>query len=407
MIERFLPQDRNAPEKIAFLMMGVYIAVLNFPMVMSIRQSSFFLALALVIYPALTRREWPPLKTQLLLWAGAAVISLIPSDDISFSLSEIKKEILYSIIAFWLFFIVIRTQRDFRAVSAVILASATLAVVASFFIYFVQHRGFEDLSQTNILYDMRAYYSFYMISTAVFCLVLIISEEVRPFLRSYAFVLLPLCLLCVYIARLRAGYLAILLASLIFLFYNNFIGKPLKTKLAALFLVILIALPLPLILTNKDLKVTHSLSPSSTVQRLKTEERLVIWVGALKDIKERPVLGNGFGYREFLATDINPPKSIDAHNLFLNYALMSGAFGMLALFALFGKLFILLNSNALRFRITEPSLFGISLGGIMLLAVFLTISMTSDIMTRHSGQFFWSLMGIVLGASRAPGANSI
>lgn len=406
MIERFLPQDRKAPEKIAFLMMGVYIAVLNFPMVMSIRQSSFFLALALVIYPVLTRREWPPLKTQLLLWAAAAAISLIPSDNISFSLSEFKKEILYSILAFWLFFTVIRTQRDFRAVSMVILASATLAVVASFFIYFVQHRGFEDLSQTGILYDMRAYYSFYMISTAVFCLVLIVSEGVQPFLRAYAFVLLPLCLLCVYIARLRAGYLAILLASLIFLFYNNFIRKPLKTKLAALFLVILIALPLPLILTKKDLRITHPLSPSSTVEKLKGEERLLVWAGALRNIKERPVLGKGFGYKEFFAIEMTPQKNIDAHNLFLNYALMTGVLGMLALFALFVKLFMLLNSNALRFRLTEPSLFGISLGGIMLLAVFLTINMTSDIMTRHSGQFFWSLMGIVLGASR-PGADSI
>ncbi|MBE7413983.1 MAG: hypothetical protein HS130_01620 [Deltaproteobacteria bacterium] len=84
---------------------------------------------------------------------------------------------------------------------------------------------------------------------------------------------------------------------------------------------------------------------------------------------------------------------------------MAGAGGIVFLMLLFWKLFSRMHSAVL---IPRPGKewFYIGVSGVGLLLAFLVLNMTEDIMTRHTGQTFWALSGMVLGSGREARAIS-
>lgn len=392
--------------------MGVYLFVLPLPQVISIREASFFLAIVIVVVSRLRGGgwEWPPLKTLLLLWVALPLVSLVASDDIWLSLSEIKKEILYPILAFWLFYTVARGKRDFAFLALFILASATLSIMASLYTYYYLGLGFGDLTVSGYLYGSSAYYGFFMLSTAAVGVAVAMSKDAGKVLRGFVLGLMPLCALGVYMAKLRAGYLAIAVAACVFLIYTNVVKKSLTRKIVVLACMLLIVLSIPQIIAKKSLNpATSSGNFSASLVALANEERFVIWKKSIEEIFERPILGKGFGNKEILVDARDRSifySKIYPHNIFLSYGIMTGVGGAALLLVIFARLFLLLHHKTMRSIGVDRTYFGISLSGILLLVVFVVLNLMVDLMTRHTGQLFWALMGMTLGSCRIEGTKN-
>lgn len=382
--------------------MGVYLFSLNLPGVVTLREAGLFLSLFFAAALMWRRRrvEWPPMRLLIFLWPALALITIVYGPDISHSLSEIKKEIVYPVLAFWVFYAMTRSGRDFAYLGAWFLSSAALMIAASIYCYYVLGLGFEALEETGFAYGKRAYFGFFMVSAFVIALGAGLQKGAGSWLRAFALALAPLCLLGIYFARLRAGYLAAIAAVAIFLLYGKVLKYGFRARMASMAIAGLVAVSLlPMVSAKRDLNMDLSLeSWRSSIEQLRIEERWIIWEGSVREILKRPVQGLGFGNKEIFVPAFRLGH-VYPHNIFLSYGVMTGAGGMVFLFILFGRTFHLMHGAALMSRTgKEWSYIGIS--GIGLLAAFLALNMTEDIMTRHTGQTFWALSGMVLGSLR-------
>lgn len=377
---------------------------MNLPGVVTIREAGFFLSLALAAAHMwrMRRPEWPPMRLLLLIWPALALITIIPGEDISRSLSEVKKEIVYPVLAFWVFYVMTRSGRDFAYLGAWFLSGAALMAAAGMYFYYVLGFGFEVLEESGFAYGKRPYFGFFMASASVVGLGLGLTKGVGWRLRAFALALAPLCVLGVYFARLRAGYLAIIAAIAVFIIYGKVLRSGLRARLAATAIAALILVSIvPMVSARRDLNVDLSLVGwKSAIEKLKAEERWIIWEGSAREIMKRPLQGLGFGNKEIFVPAFRLGH-VYPHNLFLSYGVMAGAGGMIFLILLFWKLFRLMHSAALSGAGKEWFFIGVS--GVGLLLAFLVLNMTEDIMTRHTGQTFWALSGMVLGSSRRHG----
>lgn len=402
-VDPFPHPGRPPLELLALVCMGVYLFVLNLPGVVTIREASLFTAVVLAAVSAARRRRWsrPPMAAWLGAWLAVAVISVAAAGDPGHAVSEIKKDIVYPVLAFWLFYVMVRDEGDYYILSLFILAGASLLAVSSLYAYFVTGLRFEELTGPGILYGNRENFSFFMLAAALVCMALAMTRGVWWPVRAYATVLAPLCVIGVYFARLRAGYLAVCLAVCLVLVYTNVAGRSLGRKAVVLLCLLVVAVPLPAIMAKRDLDFT--LDPDMikvSIDRLGKEERWTIWKESVDRISERPLLGRGFGEKELFIPGFRVER-VYPHNLFLSYGMMTGVAGAGVVLIIFGRLFLILNGRVPGFRPGPRSCYNITLAGLAILLVFAVLNMTEDIMTRHSAQLFWALMGMTLGACRA------
>lgn len=396
--------NKTTVERLALSLLGVYLFVLPLPWVISIREGSLFLAIFLIAVSWFKERrwEWPPLKILLLIWIGLAVLSLAASDNVSMSLSEIKKDIIYPVMAFWLSYVLVRNRSDFVFMSFFILVSASLTILASIYMYYYIGLDSTQIPQTGYLYSQREYYSFFMLSAAAVGVAVAMSKETKTVLKGYAVALIPLCVLGVYFTRLRSGYLAIIASFCMFLIYTNVVKKTgiRRTVILTVMLLVIFTVPLTIAHQGEWIFKVNPQNTKASFSILMKEGRLTLWKDSIKEILKKPVLGKGFGNKS-LKTDAFPGHtSAFPHNIFLSYGTMTGVGGAILLLVIFGRLFLLLHSKTIGFLGVDRTCFGISLSGVLLLVVFVLVNLTSDVMTRHSGQLFWALMGMTLGSCR-------
>ncbi|WKZ32529.1 MAG: O-antigen ligase family protein [Thermodesulfobacteriota bacterium] len=402
------PSNSPTPalERAALASMGVYLFALNLPGVVTLREAGFFLALFLAAAHMWRkgRVEWPPMRLLLFIWPALALLTIIPGEDVSRSLSEIKKEIVYPVLAFWVFYAMTRSGRDFAYLGMWFLSGAALMVAAGIYFYYVLGLGFDSLEESGFAYGKRAYYGFFMASAAVVGLGLGLARG-PGWVRAFALGLAPLCMLGIYFARLRAGYLAVIAAAAVFIIYGKILRYGLKVRLASIAVAALVLVSVvPMVSTTRDLNMDLSIEGwRGAIKELKVEERWIIWEGSFREIMKRPFQGLGFGNKEIFVPAFRLGH-VYPHNLFLSYGVMAGAGGIIFLLLLFWRLFSLMHSAV---SISRPGKEGFYIGvsGVGLLLAFLVLNMTEDIMTRHTGQTFWALSGMVLGSLKSSGTD--
>jgi len=388
-------------ERAALYSMGVYLFVLNLPRVASLREASFLIsaALAAAYMWKMGRVAWPPMRLLLLMWLAFAFLSVIPGSDLPFSISEVKKDVVYPLMAFWVFYVMTKGERDFLSLSIPFLISAALVSLASFYAYFVLGLGFEELVDSGYLYGKRAYYSFFMLSAAIVAIGLAGCGSAGRRLKTLAIALVPVFCTGVYFARLRVGYLAIIMAAFLFFIYGKVLRQGLKRRILAGAVAASILVTLPLLATYRDLDFGLDIeSMKTSFERIRTEERWIIWEGAVKEISSNPVFGRGFGNKEIYVPDFRLGY-VYPHNILLSYGVMTGVAGIVLLMLIFGKLCWMMHAKVGQCA-SNSAQFSIILAGLVLTSVFFLLNMTEDIMTRHTGQLFWALTGMFLGAGR-------
>jgi O-antigen ligase len=136
--------------------------------------------------------------------------------------------------------------------------------------------------------------------------------------------------------------------------------------------------------------------------RFDRDPRLEIWRYAGERIRERPWFGHGYGrgiLRADFRTHFDNPLKWHGHNLVVDYALEAGVVGVVAIVGLLLALFV----HAWRiYRSDDPSLWPLGAWVLTMLVGVLIKVMTDDILVRESSLLFWSVLGIVFGqASRA------
>ncbi len=400
-------------ESVALLLTCAYLFVLLLPGVATIREATLFIAIVIMVYVEVKskRWKWPPLTVLFFFWLAVSLLSLFASRDILHSLAEIKKDVLYPIMAFWLLYSVTKGKRELSYLSAGFFLSIFCILVASYISYYYLGLRYETLHSRGYLFGSKSYYVFMLLAVTSLAVLFVMPGTKSTVFRFCCALLIPVSIFATYFARLRSGYLAIVAAVSVYLVYTNFIRKSIKRKALLLSCMVLVAFLVPGMITHRNFFLSlNTDSLGSAIKSLRHEERLVIWNKAVSEISRKPILGNGFGYDEvnvvlekkLIDYPEVPSYTLDAHNLFLNYGLMTGVGGTIVLFALFGRVYWLLHKKAVLFLGTDLFRFNVVLSGLLVLTVFVTINMTSDIMTRHTGQLFWAFMGLFFGAVRDP-----
>lgn len=138
--------------------------------------------------------------------------------------------------------------------------------------------------------------------------------------------------------------------------------------------------------------------PQATVaEALADDPRIGLWEHIFERIAQRPWTGYGYGksiLREELRAELGNPLLLHAHNIFVSQWLQTGAIGALTLLAVFGALAF---RYAAFMRDPDGTLAAVGVMGLVLLAMFVTKSMTDDFLIRPSSKEFWALNAALVG----------
>ena len=148
-------------------------------------------------------------------------------------------------------------------------------------------------------------------------------------------------------------------------------------------------------------KAVVSRTSTAEQARFDRDPRFEIWRYAGERISEHPWFGHGYGrgiLRSDFRTHFANPLKWHGHNLVVNYALEAGVVGVIAIVGLLLALIV----NAWRvYRSGDPSLWPLGAWALTMIAGLLVKTMTDDILVRDNALLFWSVLGIVFGqASR-------
>lgn len=382
----------NSP--LAFLPFGLFLFILPFPGTVALRLLCLAVACAIAIYG--WRRLAPPAfpcKGAIAAWVGIAVLSIFFAVDPGYSLSEIKNEVGYTLMAAATFFLYMNDQSRLRlGCIAVLLAVVTLAVWA--LSRYAIYGHWNDAAGHG---GVGTYASYMLMIAPVF----VVGWYLFPRWKWAMVLVGALAVASAAYARQRAFWPVLGIEALLFWWL---VSRPVgavglrKSRgaltVAAVFLAVGVLVAAMLVATQENRVTLHGEDVA-----LKNDGRLKLWPTVLGTILEHPITGAGFGrnamklgYPELLSSA--DPNFWHAHNMFLNYGLAMGLPGMIALIYLFVSLsrvyWRLSHSSDELVRITGAA-------GLMLVIAVLLRNMTNDFFLRDNALFFWAINGMFLG----------
>jgi O-antigen ligase len=363
---------------------AVFLFVLPFAHVTALRSISFAVA---VVLAALAIRRLPlksiPMKVPFVLWAAAALASLLTAIDPAYSLDQIKGDVLYPALAFLVFFVFTNGIREYvfwRSTIAVCLLTLSAIAAVSFHHYGEWRDGYQnDIGE----YGMFLLLSFPLLLSAFFSGPLG-GGRLERFVVAAALIS---GIYAGYLSKGRALWLGFIVVALMTTAYVVIRRKAGKAGTLAIAAALIAA----------SLSVAVMVSKQRGVEVTYIDARIPIYALALENISQHPLYGTGFG-REANRQAYKrafPEGSIrHAHNIFLSYAEQMGVWGLFALLALFWTLLTRFWRVA---RNAVPEMGGIGLTGFSLTTVFLLKGLLDMFFTGHLLLIFWGYAGILLG----------
>lgn len=349
-----------------------------------------------------------PLKLPLALWTGIATLSLTWSLNPTLSFNELKTEIGYGMIAFFSFYALTQSEREWKlwlkCIAAGMVTTATLALWAN-------RANLADFRNYDLDWQHGfVTYSTYLTTILPVLIYLWLKTPIAKYPRNLLWLIVPLFLFAGYATLNRMFWIT---SSFVFMTWvglwwvrhgrRNQIGTILAVAIGS---VLVIAL---LFLTVANQRPADTvIRPSATtmtsshlVDTFEHSERYDIWHFWLARVVEKPLTGVGFGrdLPHFIYADMKPREwhtlmFAHAHNVLLNSALQLGIVGLAAFLFLLGAL-VRRFWHLYRSPLEEASLIGIC--GITTVIAMLSKNMTDDLFWRGDALLFWVLMGILLG----------
>ena len=336
-------------------------------------------------------------------WIALCIASLAWSVDAGYTLAELRREILYGVFAFLLFFLGTRTPRLLHLWIAVLLAGAFLLGVGEWLRFLMPGvKWARDVSMGP------GPFSTHVLLLAPL-LVLVVWRAPVGMGRSIAFTLiLGTALVVAGIAGDSRILWMALLVSAVTAFAAFHVCTPARhaTRPAArrALLIALAVLPV-LMVAATEYKLRLYPRAADTIESFAADERPLIWQVAVGFARERPWLGYGYG-REILGARISGALEkaklgqpyLHGHNVVLDAELQMGVPGVIA----FVMLMAALAAAFLQARKREEGS-PLAIVGVAVLTGYLTKCLTDDFFFRPNSLVFWAIGGMLLGlAARLP-----
>lgn len=351
------------------------------------------------------RRVPGPLAAAGLAWAGLCIASLAWSVNPDYTLDEARRELLYGLGVFVLFFLGTREARDLYVWIGTLFFGALLLGLGEWL------NGFFP----GVYLFRKSSIGPGPLSTHVLMLapLLLLCARGAFDARAWPRALVALATLVLLGAGLagesRMLWTALLVsASVAFMLFvaRADPADPARKLARRAFIAAAVALPL-LLLVSAESKLRYYPRAESATAALAFDERPVIWRIALSKLAERPWIGHGYGreiiepdMRKGLAQSGSTKRFGHGHNVFLDAALELGAIGVVAFTFLVGAI----AWCYWRLREDRDTLM-LAIVGLALLAGYLAKNMTDDFFHRPNSLVFWAINGALLGlaTSRALG----
>lgn len=378
---------------------------------MALRMLTLFLSGALAIRHAINN-PFPeiPVKLPLALWAGVSVLSLSWSVDPLFSLSELKTELAYGMVAFFSFYILTQNSQEWQRWLQAIVAGMMLTVTM---LIWTNHNHLASFQA----YDWHWQHGFVAYSTYLVtilpCLIYFWLAKSGGHIYKLRWALLPLFLFAGYATLNRMFWLT---TSLVFIVWIGLWWarreRDRHTK-ALLAITISGVLTLTLLfIAVAGQRPSDNTAPQAATSSISDHlrntfehsERYDIWRFWLTHIADKPLTGVGFGrdlphltYADNKPQDWPDLMFAHAHNILLDFTMQLGLVGLAAFLFLLGAL-LRYFWRLYRNPVEEVALIGIC--GMTTVIAMLSKNMTDNLFWRGDALLFWALMGILLGYGR-------
>ena len=332
------------------------------------------------------------------LWALLATASLAWSADPGYTLSELRREVLYGALAFAVFFYAATSAARLRLWGGALLAGT--AALALFEI--VRAHAAPGLAPWH---GGPGRFSTHLALVAPFLLLLVAQPPEgfgrRPGLAATAFACFGLAALDTHNRIVWAAFLTALLV--IALAMAPVVAAPARRRLALATMAAGLAIAgLFALSVTQKVEVSYP-TAASAADTFVLDHRHQLWAIAADVIEERPLAGHGFG-REVLERRFRERMSgsgyefaTHGHNLILNAAVSLGALGVAILATLLAALALEHGRN-----LSRPGTRVLGAIGLALVAAFLVKNLTDDFFNRHNALVFWALNGMLVGLARRP-----
>jgi len=385
--------DRRLNEVLQAVPFAGLLLILPFPGTVAMRLLMLTAAFLVAVF-AWQRFKTPaiPCRLALLLWAGVAVVSLAYAADPAYSLTEVKNEIGYAMMAFLAFF---SFTRDPARLKVIVTAAIAGAMILSTWVLIVfMQVGYWDEGRGH-----GGVGAFASLAVAVMPMLgLALALFVERWQRVLIVVAVIVLAFAVFHSHQRILWVALGVQGAIGLLLLRSAGVVRIRPIALLALLLAGVLATgALILSTHEKRVLAGDKMESSIER---DYRIAHWGRVMARVAEHPLSGAGFG-REGMKRaypDLvpgKPPQSMlwHPHNVFLTYGIGMGFPGIAALVFLFASLGWTLWRRGGNGKLQAAT----SAAGIVLLAGVVTRNFTNDFFMRDGALMFWALTGALLG----------
>lgn len=371
----------------------LYILVMTVPHINAIRSGLIIVAvLGLIVRGILTRRlplKTTPLDIPIFLYTAIIVFKSVVSIDPAYSLETLRKELLYQLLFYYLTVSVMDSPKYTRRIMISLIISVT--VIAGV--------GLSGYFNGELVKDGRATSFLTSFGRAAFFTAMVMPLALSRFLctrgwrRTTALAVLILCLGFMLVTMSRGAWISSLLAVSILAALKD-------RRMLVLLLIGVISAPwfLPPDIIMRASSITRIMEMEDNEA---FGDRIWMWRSAVLMIRERPLLGAGYGnrifqrlYPDFIFSESSGMIFENAHNLYLQIVLETGFLGLLSFFCIVSVIAFLVFRQLRRkpLPMVESQLLGIA-GSF---AVFLIFSFTTFRFENEIGILFWILAGCVV-----------
>jgi O-antigen ligase len=373
----------------------ILLCSLPFAHTIALRLICLFVGLLLAA-PTL-RREWRllPCALAIVVWAGICLASVAWSVRPAYSFGEFRNEVFYPVVAFATFYAMARGEGALRAWALSL--AAGFFVAAAFAVYYYFRLPLAWQKADFLLGDVNQLSTYLVLIAPIFAAFALQRRATASGLRALLIAAGALFIAAGWFTQNRTLWLALLAQTIVFAaLYLWREERKVSVRDLATVVVICAAILGLFALTSYNKSGVIPLDAAGWETDLDQSMRPKIWRYGLEMWAQRPLLGYGYG-RGILGDEFTRSFGtmvLHAHNMFLDYALETGAVGLCILAVLFASLawkFV----GFVRANERETRIIGIA--GLCLVIGAIAKSTTDDPLVRENSLLFWALLGMLLG----------
>lgn len=382
--------------------MATYLLVLPIAHTIAIRYIAFYSLLLLTLWAVWRYRLRLsfPVAWAWAVYAAIALCSVLYAIDPAYSLSEVKREVVYGIFALVLAASWVRSTEALSRIMGVVVVGNLLMVGYAVFSIVVSGLGQSYLQEGS--FSGVGMFSTYLVTVLPFVAVYALQlKDTHKTIYYLLLAVLALNVVVLYFSGNRAGLVSLLVElGLAGYLLRDSIFLPAQRRVLIGIIVLAVALSGLLVKQANDRNVLLQSELGSTAAD-EPDQRRKIWHVAVGNIRAHPLIGAGFGREVFR---LRNPEFFEensnywhAHNILLNKGVQMGIPGMLAFL---GLIFAVLRAVWVpRTRRQQISpLHAYEIACVVMIVGLLTKNMTDDFFVRDGALLFWVLTGTVLGA---------